>query len=45
MLLGIATAKTYADRVILETLGECLSNRLVVLLLDDAGRGVEDAEG
>ena len=37
-------AWTYTDGVILETLSEGLSNRLVVLLLDNAGSGVEDAE-
>lgn len=46
MNIGIAThSQTYTDRVILETLGEGLSNRIVVLLLDNARGGVEDAEG
>lgn len=36
---------TYPNSLVLESLGESLSNGIVVLLLDDARGSVEDTEG
>lgn len=36
---------TYPDGLVLKALGEGLPDRLMMLFLDDARRGVEDAEG